>query len=126
MEAGICPCKFGSYVETDRLVLFNLKSKDVLHDFSVPILRLKQDIIPGRVIKGWFKPTVTGDYDLQCAEMCGIGHGIMGAKIHIQNKNADNALTNLKSIKNYETIFKLSSQEINNYLNFKNELLGLI
>ena len=47
-------------------------------------------------------------------------------KIHIQNKNADNALTNLKSIKNYETIFKLSSQEINNYLNFKNELLGLI
>ena len=73
-------------IETDRLVHFNLKSKDVLHDFSVPILRLKQDAIPGRVIKGWFKSTITGAYDLQCAEMCGIGHGIMGAKIHIQSK----------------------------------------
>ena len=73
-------------IETDRMVYFNLKSNDVLHDFSVPVLRLKQDAIPGRVIKGWFKATKTGDFDIQCAEMCGIGHGIMGAKIHIKSK----------------------------------------
>ncbi len=54
-------------------------SLDVLHDFSVPVFRLKQDAIPGRVIKGWFKPTKTGVHDIQCAEICGIGHGIMNA-----------------------------------------------
>ena len=74
------------FVENERLVRFNLKSTDVLHDFSVPLLRLKQDAIPGRVIKGWFKATKSGEFDIQCAEMCGIGHGIMGAKIFIQSK----------------------------------------
>ncbi len=62
---------------------FKLEAKDVLHSFSVPVFRLKQDAIPGRVITGWFKPTKTGEYDIQCAEMCGIGHGIMGARIFI-------------------------------------------
>lgn len=74
-------------VEANRVVRFNLKSKDVMHDFSVPVLRLKQDAIPGRVIKGWFEATKTGDFDVQCAEMCGIGHGIMPAKIHILSKD---------------------------------------
>ena len=73
------------YVEADRIVRFNLKSKDVMHDFSVPVLRLKQDAIPGRVITGWFEATKTGEFGVQCAEMCGIGHGIMPAMIHIQN-----------------------------------------
>jgi cytochrome c oxidase subunit 2 len=73
-------------VEEGRVVRFDLKSTDVLHDFSVPVLRLKQDALPGRVIKGWFKAIKTGTYDIQCAEMCGIGHGIMGAKIFIQSK----------------------------------------
>jgi cytochrome c oxidase subunit 2 len=58
---------------------------DVLHDFSVPIFRLKQDAIPGREITGWFEPTITGEYGIQCAEMCGIGHGIMGARLILQN-----------------------------------------
>jgi cytochrome c oxidase subunit 2 len=56
----------------------------VLHSFSVPVFRLKQDAIPGRVITGWFEATKTGSYDIQCAEICGIGHGIMGARIVIE------------------------------------------
>lgn len=72
-------------VESNRTIKFNLKATDVLHDFSVPVLRLKQDAIPGRVIRGWFNATKNGEFDIQCAEMCGIGHGIMGAKIHIQS-----------------------------------------
>jgi cytochrome c oxidase subunit 2 len=62
---------------------FKLESKDVLHSFSVPVFRLKQDAVPGRVITGWFKPTKSGTFDVQCAEMCGIGHGAMAAKVHI-------------------------------------------
>jgi len=56
-----------------------------MHDFSVPVFRLKQDAIPGREITGWFKATKTGEYDIQCAEMCGIGHGIMDGRIVIRD-----------------------------------------
>lgn len=72
------------HVEKDKTYHFELTSRDVLHSFSVPIFRLKQDAIPGRIIKGWFKPTVTGQYDIQCTEICGIGHGIMPARILIE------------------------------------------
>lgn len=80
------------HVEVDKTYVFHLESRDVMHDFSVPIFRLKQDAIPGRVISGWFKPTKANPvkdgkvqpYDIQCAEMCGIGHGIMGARIYIE------------------------------------------
>jgi len=73
------------YVEVDRTYHYLLESRDVLHSFSVPVFRLKQDAIPGRAITGWFRPTETGDHDLQCAEICGIGHGVMAARIHIQD-----------------------------------------
>ena len=72
------------HVEVDKLYHYKLESKDVLHNFSVPVFRLKQDAIPGRVITGWFRPTQTGEWDIQCAEICGIGHGLMGARIHIE------------------------------------------
>jgi len=73
------------HVEVDTLYHYKLESKDVLHNFSVPVFRLKQDAIPGRVITGWFKPTRTGEWDVQCAEICGVGHGLMGARIHIES-----------------------------------------
>ena len=62
-------------------------SRDVLHSFSVPVFRLKQDAVPGRIIRGWFEalPNKTGEYDIQCAEICGIGHGIMGARIFVES-----------------------------------------
>ena len=73
------------HVQVNTVYHFKLESTDVLHDFSVPVFRLKQDAIPGRVVTGWFKPTLTGTYDIQCAEICGIGHGLMGARIHIES-----------------------------------------
>jgi cytochrome c oxidase subunit 2 len=72
------------HVQVDTLYHFKLEARDVLHSFSVPVFRLKQDAIPGRVITGWFEATKTGAYDIQCAEICGIGHGIMGARIVIE------------------------------------------
>jgi len=50
----------------------------------VPVFRLKQDAIPGRIITGWFQATQTGEHDVQCTEICGIGHGLMPARIHIE------------------------------------------
>lgn len=65
---------------------FKLEAKDVVHSFSVPVFRLKQDAIPGRVITGWFLPTRVGEYDIQCTQMCGVGHGIMGANLIVETK----------------------------------------
>lgn len=72
------------HVMVDKTYHFQLVSRDVLHSFSVPVFRLKQDVIPGRVITGWFKPTKTGTFDIQCAEICGIGHGYMPGRIVIE------------------------------------------
>ena len=72
------------HVEVDKTYHYKLESTDVLHSFSVPVFRLKQDAIPGRVITGWFKPTLAGEWDIQCAEICGIGHGLMAARIYIE------------------------------------------
>jgi cytochrome c oxidase subunit II len=75
------------HVVVDQLHHFQLESKDVIHSFSVPVFRLKQDVIPGRVITGWFTPTKTGTFDIQCTEICGVGHALMPAKIVIETKD---------------------------------------
>ncbi|MBV7569314.1 cytochrome c oxidase subunit II [Pseudomonas sp. PDM27] len=58
----------------DRPVKVLLRSKDVLHDFYVPQIRSKMDMVPGMVSYFWFTPTKTGKYEVLCAEFCGVGH----------------------------------------------------
>jgi cytochrome c oxidase subunit 2 len=72
------------HIVADQVYHFKLESQDVQHSFSVPAFRLKQDAWPGREITGWFKATKPGEYDIQCAEMCGIGHGLMPAKLYVE------------------------------------------
>jgi len=71
------------HLEVGQMYHYKLESRDVLHSLSVPAFRLKQDAIPGRQIMGWFQPLKTGTYDFQCAEMCGMGHGVMMAQVYI-------------------------------------------
>lgn len=73
------------HVEVGKVYHFLLESRDVVHCFSVPVFRLKQDTVPGRTITGWFEATKTGTFDIQCAELCGIGHGVMVAQIIIES-----------------------------------------
>ena len=82
------------FVAEGRTYHFLLESKDVLHSFFVPVFRLKQDAIPGRRITGWFKATKTGTYDILCAEICGIGHGIMGGRIVIRTPEEHDSWVN--------------------------------
>ena len=72
------------HVSVNTPTHYELESRDVVHNFSVPVFRIKQDAIPGRVISGWFEATRTGRYDIQCAEMCGIGHGLMRASVVVE------------------------------------------
>ena len=73
------------HVEVGKTYHFVLESKDVLHSFFIPSFRMKQDAVPGRLYTGWFKPTRTGTFDILCAEICGIGHGVMGAKLVVED-----------------------------------------
>jgi cytochrome c oxidase subunit 2 len=67
------------HVPVNRVVQVFLTSKDVIHSFFLPHLRMKQDTLPGRVIQGWFEATKTGVYEIPCAELCGFGHsGMLG------------------------------------------------
>lgn len=62
------------HVPVNEDFLIRLRSRDVLHSFFLPNLRVKQDAVPGMDIPVWFHPTKTGTYDLLCAELCGWGH----------------------------------------------------
>ena len=60
-------------------ITFTHLSRDVIHSFFLPNLRLKQDAVPGREILVWFEATKPGKYELPCAELCGFGHsGMVG------------------------------------------------
>jgi cytochrome c oxidase subunit II len=57
-----------------RPVKVRLRSKDVIHSFFLPNLRIKQDAVPGLAIEVWFTPNRAGAYEIACAELCGLGH----------------------------------------------------
>ena len=65
----------------DRPVVFDLTSIDVVHSFFVPAFRIKQDAVPGLTTRAWFEATEVGEYELACAELCGVAHGLMKGKI---------------------------------------------
>jgi cytochrome c oxidase subunit 2 len=71
------------HVPVGKPVRVVLKSKDVLHSFFLPTLRLKQDIVPGRAIDAWFEAVKPGRYELPCAELCGFGHSGMKGWLHV-------------------------------------------
>jgi cytochrome c oxidase subunit 2 len=76
------------HVPVDQVILFELSAKDVLHAFWVPEFRLKQDAVPGRTIRGWFRATREGQYEIPCAEICGIAHTMMKGMLHVESADA--------------------------------------
>ena len=65
------------HVPVDRNVIVDVSSKDVIHNFDLPSMRIAQDAIPGQVIPMWFKPIKTGTYEIVCGQLCGLGHYAM-------------------------------------------------
>lgn len=70
-------------VPANTKILFHLTSKDVIHSFFVPNVRLKVDTIPGRITRVWWDAKVLGQYDIACAEMCGTHHYLMKAQLTV-------------------------------------------
>jgi cytochrome c oxidase subunit 2 len=69
-----------------RPAIIHLTSRDVIHSFALPVMRVKQDVIPGMSIPTWFTPTKTGNYEIGCAQLCGIGHYKMKGFLTIQSQ----------------------------------------
>jgi len=63
-----------------------LTSEDAIHSFFVPAFRIKQDAVPGMNIRVWFQPTEVGEYELACAELCGLGHYRMRATVTVHSR----------------------------------------
>ena len=63
-----------------------LTSRDVIHSFSLPVMRVKQDVIPGMSIPTWFTPTKTGKFEIACAQLCGLGHYRMKGYLTIHTR----------------------------------------
>lgn len=70
-------------VPVNKKVMVQMTSKDVIHSFYLPNVRLKADAIPGRFAKLWFDTNKVGEYEVACAEMCGIHHYLMKAKMTV-------------------------------------------
>lgn len=87
-------------IPAGRPVIIRLSSRDVIHSFWIPVLRVKQDAIPGMEIKIWFEakeeaaavPNAEGSYDdenvyeIVCAQLCGLNHYSMRGFVRIRDE----------------------------------------
>jgi cytochrome c oxidase subunit 2 len=73
------------HVPVNRPVIIELSSKDVIHNFALPHMRMAQDAIPGQIIPMWFKPIKTGNYEVVCGQLCGLGHYGMKGMLVVDN-----------------------------------------
>lgn len=62
------------HLPVNKPALIYLSTKDVIHSFALQEMRVKQDVIPGMRIPVSWTPTVPGDYEISCAQLCGLGH----------------------------------------------------
>jgi len=72
------------HIPVNRPVIAQIGSKDVIHSFFVPVLRVKQDAIPGMRIPMWFQANKTGNYEVACAQLCGNNHYSMRAVMVVE------------------------------------------
>lgn len=67
----------------DRPIRLDMTSEDVLHNFWVPEFRVKQDLVPGQTTHLRFTPNTVGEYEVRCAELCGLNHTGMFSNVRV-------------------------------------------
>ena len=73
-----------AHIPVDQPVKFLLRSKDVLHNFTVAQFRVKMDLVPGMNTFLWLTPTKTGRFEVLCEELCGIAHYAMRGAVIVE------------------------------------------
>jgi len=74
------------YLPVNKAIHLKMESSDVIHSFWVPEFRVKQDLVPGRVTELRITPTLSGNYKVRCAELCGTGHYKMEQPVVVVDK----------------------------------------
>ncbi len=75
-------------MKTNRPIKILLRSVDVLHNWYVPQFRAKMDAVPGVITYYWFEPNKVGEYEVLCAEYCGVGHYAMRGRVIVQDEQS--------------------------------------
>lgn len=84
-------------------IKINLISLDVIHSLSIPAFRVKSDMVPGREKMMWFLPQREGEFDLYCAEYCGLRHSYMNSTVKVLSKeNFDAWYTDTSAVINID------------------------
>ena len=76
------------HIPINKPIKMELRSIDVLHDFTVPQMRSKMNMAPGLVTYLWYTPTRTGKFDAFCEQLCGIAHYAMRATVVVDDEAA--------------------------------------
>jgi cytochrome c oxidase subunit 2 len=71
------------YVPVNQPIKLNLHSLDVNHAFYIPKFRIKKDVYPNQFRTVWFKANQIGQFDIACAEYCGLNHSYMYNKVKV-------------------------------------------
>jgi len=74
-------------VPVNKPVIIYLSTQDVIHSLGIAEMRVKQDAIPGMEMPMWFEPTILGDYQINCSQLCGLGHYRMKAEFSVQSQS---------------------------------------
>ena len=74
------------HIKNNRPVKILLRSVDVLHNWYVPQFRAKMDAVPGTITYYWFEPNKVGEYEVLCAEYCGVGHYGMRGRVFVKSE----------------------------------------
>ncbi len=74
------------HLPINRPVVIQLSSKDVIHSFGVPAMRVKNDVTPGLLSPVWFTPTLAGHFDIACSQLCGLGHFRMKGTLTVESE----------------------------------------
>lgn len=75
------------YVPLNKPIKCEIQSMDVNHSLYMPAFRIKEDAIPGRTNYLWFFPDKLGEYDILCAEYCGLNHSYMRGHVVVMPEN---------------------------------------
>ncbi len=101
------------HLQLDKPVKLLLRSIDVLHNFYVPEFRAKMDLVPGLVTYYWLIPTRTGEYEVLCAELCGVAHYAMLGIISVDDEeNYSNWLAEQQSFEQILAQNKIKNKTI--------------
>jgi cytochrome c oxidase subunit 2 len=72
----------------NRTAVIQLTSRDVIHSFTLNEMRVKQDAMPGMTARVWFTPIATGNWEIACSQLCGLGHYRMRGEYHVVDQPA--------------------------------------